>query len=243
METKMKKHERVTNLTNEIVETDAQKARDQCPSGAWLNCRIRSIHMNLKTQRTLLFVLICLALFSCTKKSREDSIANNAEVKAFVTYFFVPSSTLIKNETEAFSLQDQNAEILAGTDDMCPSDSLCNRTKDYFLEFTPNFLFETINGRTIVSEAEPDAFVDLCDIRGKKVYRVRGTGTEGSIYGTFWLSDFAFVVYGIESDEGFVDVFDIKAKIKTSYSIDKAKRKRDADLDSFLIAKYGHEDR
>jgi hypothetical protein len=90
-----------------------------------------------------------------------------------------------------------------------------------------------------VSGADPDAFVDICDIREKKVYRVRQTGTEGSIYGTFWLSDFSFVVYGMESDEAFVDVYDIKVKTRTSYAIDKAKRKRDADLDAFLIAKYG----
>lgn len=198
------------------------------------------IHMNSTTLRTLLPFLMCLLLFSCTKKTRKDAIASNAEVKAFVTYFFVSGCTLLKNETQVFLLQERDAESLAITTDPCSPDSPCNKTKDYFLELTPNFLLETINGRTIVSEADPDAFVDLCDIKGKKVYRVRGTGTEGSIYGTFWLSDFAFVVYGMESDEGFVDVFDIKAKTKTSYSIDKAKRKPDADLNAFLIAKYGH---
>lgn len=197
--------------------------------------------MNSTALRTLLPFLICLVLFSCTKKTHEDAISNNAEIRAFVTYFFVPGSALLKSETVEFLLQDRYAENLASTSDICSSDRPCNKTKDYFLELTPNFLFETTNGRTIVSEAEPDAFVDLCHIKGKKVYRVRGTGTEGSIYGTFWLSDFAFVVYGMESDEGFVDVFDIKAKIKTSYLIEKAKRKTSADLDAFLIAKYGHE--
>jgi hypothetical protein len=43
----------------------------------------------------------------------------------------------------------------------------------------------------------------------------------------------------MESDEAFVEVYDIKAKTKSNYTIDKAKRKRDADSDSFLIAKYG----
>jgi hypothetical protein len=195
--------------------------------------------MNLKTLRTLLFFLICLALFSCTKKTRDDAIATNAEIKAFVNYFFVPSSSLLKKRTEVFSLQDQAAQSLLSATDLCSSDTPCNRTKDYFLAFTPNFLFETINGRIIVLGADPDAFVDICDIREKKVYRVRQTGTEGSIYGTFWLSDFSFVVYGMESDEAFVDVYDIKVKTRTSYAIDKAKRKRDADLDAFLIAKYG----
>ncbi|HAS54786.1 MAG: hypothetical protein A2X56_14190 [Nitrospirae bacterium GWC2_57_13] len=198
--------------------------------------------MNVKTPRTLFLIVVCLALVSCTKESREDSVANSAEVKAFLTHFFITGTKLIKNETEDFSLQTQYAEILTGADTTCSSESLCNKTKDYFLEFTPNFLFGTINGRTIVSEADPDAFVDLCDIRGTKVYRVLGTGTEGSIYGTFWLSDYAFVVYGMESNEGFADVFDIKAKTKTSYSIDKEKRKPHADLDAFLIDKYGHAD-
>jgi hypothetical protein len=90
-----------------------------------------------------------------------------------------------------------------------------------------------------VSGADPDAFVDICDIKGKKIYRVRQTGTEGSICGAFWLSDFAFVVYGMESDETFVEVYDIKEKKITNYTIDKTKRKRDAELGSFLIAKYG----
>jgi hypothetical protein len=195
--------------------------------------------MNSKTLQTLLPFLICLVLFSCTKKTREDAIANHAEIKAFVNYFFVPGSTLLKKRTDVFSLQDQTAQLLLSTTDICSSDSPCNNTKDYFLAFTPNFLFETINSRIIVSGADPDAFVDVCDIRKKKAYRVRQTGTEGSIYGTFWLSDFSFVVYGMESDEAFVDVYDIKAKTSTSYTIDKAKRKRNADLDAFLIAKYG----
>ena len=198
-----------------------------------------SIHMNFKTLRILLLFLICLVLFCCTKKSTEGVIAHNAEFKAFVTYFFIPGSTIVKNGTEGFSLSDQYAESLLSTDDICSSDSPCNKTKEYSLAFTPNFLFETINGRTIVSGADPDAFVDLCDIRRKKVYRVRETGTEGSIYGIFWLSDFAFVVYGMESDETFVEVYDIKTKTKTSYTIDKSKRKPGADLDAFLITKYG----
>jgi len=195
--------------------------------------------MKLKTLRTLMPFLICLVLFSCTKKTHEDAIANNAEIKAFVTYFFVSSTPLQKNRTEDFSLQNQAAQSLLINVDMCSPDSPCNRTKDYSLAFTPNFLFETVNGRTIVSGADPDAFVDVCDIKGKKVYRVRQTGTEGSIYGTFWLSDFSFVIYGMESDEAFVEVYDINAKIKTNYTLDKTKRKRDADTDSFLIAKYG----
>lgn len=195
--------------------------------------------MNLKTLRILLLLLICLILCCCTKKSSEDVIANNAEIKAFVSYFFVPDSTIVKDGTEGFSLSDQCAESLLNTEDVCSSGSPCNRTKEYSLVFTPNFLFETINGRTIVSGADPDAFVDLCDIRQKKVYRVRETGTEGSIYGTFWLSDFSFVVYGMESDETFVEVYDIKTKTKTNYTIDKLKRKPNADVDAFLIAKYG----
>jgi hypothetical protein len=195
--------------------------------------------MKLKTLRTLLPFIISLVLFSCVKKTHEDAIANNAEIKAFVTYFFVPGTSLLKKRTENFSLQDQAAQGFLSNADICSPDSPSNKTKDYSLAFTPNFLFETVNGRTIVSGADPDAFVDVCDIRGKKVYRVRQTGTEGSIYGTFWLSDLSFVVYGIEADEAFVDVYDIRSKTKTSYAIDKAKRKRDADVDSFLIAKYG----
>ncbi len=191
------------------------------------------------TLRTLIPFLICLVLFSCTKKTHEDAIANNAEIRAFVNYFFVPGTTLLKKHTENFSLQAQAAQSLLSSDDICSPVSPCNRTKDYFLAFTPNFLFETVNGRTTVSGADPDAFVDVCDIKGKKVHRVRQTGTEGSIYGTFWLSDFSFVVYGMESDEAFVEVYDIKAKTKSNYTIDKAKRKRDADSDSFLIDKYG----
>jgi hypothetical protein len=183
------------------------------------------MHMNLKTLRTLLPFLICLVLFSCTKKTHEEAIADNAEIKAFVNYFFIPRSTLLKKRTEVLSLQDQAAQSLLSTVDICSSDSTGNRTKDYFLALTPNFLFETINGQKIVSGADPDAYVDVCDRREKKVYRVRQTGTEGSIYGTFWLSD----------------VFDIKAKTKISYSIDKARRKPNVDLDAFLIAKYGHE--
>jgi len=173
------------------------------------------------------------------KETRENDFAKNAEIKAFVTYFFVPGTSLLKNRTEGFSLQDQASQSLLSDGDVCSPDTPCNKTKDYFLSFTPNFLFETVNDRTVVSGADPDAFVEVCNVKGEKVYRVRQTGTEGSIYGTFWLSDFSFVIYGMESDEGFVEVYDIKAKTKTSYTVDKAQRKRDADLDSYLITKYG----
>ncbi len=195
--------------------------------------------MKLITLRALLPIIICVSLFSCMKTTREDAIANNGEIKAFVAYFFLPGTSPVKNRTENFSLQDQAAQRPLSSVDICSPDSPGNKAKDYFLAFTPNFLFETANGQTIVSGADPDAFVDVCGIKEKKVYRVRQTGTEGSIYGTFWLSDYSFVVYGMESDEGFIEVYDIKAKTKTSYTIDKAKKKRDADLDSFLIAKYG----
>ncbi len=197
------------------------------------------LEMKLNKLRTLLPVIVFLLLFSCVKKTHEEAIVSNAEIKAFVTYFFVPGASLLKNRTEDFSLHDQAAQNLLSNTDMCSPDSPCNRTKEYFLAFTPNFLFETVNGRIIVSGADPDAFVDVCDIKGKKVYRVRQTGTEGSIYGTFWFSDFSFVVYGMESDDAFVEVYDIKAKTKTNYTIDKARRKSGADLDAFLIAKYG----
>lgn len=193
----------------------------------------------MKTLRTLLSFIICLVLFSCEKKTHETTISDNTEIKAFVTYFFVPGISLIVNRTEEFSLQNQAAQDLLSNTYICSSDSPCNNTKEYFLAFTPNFLFETADGQITVSGADPDAFVDIGDIKRKKVYRVRQTGTEGSIYGAVWTSDFSFVVYGVESDEAFVELYDIKTKIKTSYTIDKAKRKRDVDPDSFLIAKYG----
>lgn len=201
--------------------------------------------MKLKILRTLLLFMICLGLFSCEKKTLEDAIANNPEIKSFVTYFFVPSASLSKLGAESFSLQDRAAQTLLSATDICSPDNqsgmqfTCNKSQDYSLAFTPNFIFTTEDGRIIVSGADPDAFVDICDIKKKKVYRVRQTGTEGSVYGTFWLSDFSFVVYGIESDETFVEVYNIAAKTKTSYTIDKSKRKRDAAPDSFLLAKYG----
>jgi len=196
--------------------------------------------MNVKIMRPF-FIALCLVLFSCSRASSEDVIINNVEVKAFVNYLFAPGSTLIKNKTEDFLLQEEYALSFLSTNmDICSSERPCNKSKESYLVFTPNFLFETENGRKKVTGADPDAFVDLFDIGKSKYYRVSATGTEGSIYGTFWLSDFSFVVYGMEFDAGFVDVFYITAKKKTSYTIDKAKRKHDADLDTFLIAKYGH---
>jgi hypothetical protein len=197
------------------------------------------IKMKLKKLKPLLFLIICLSLFSCMKEMHEDSIVNNSEIKAFVAYFFVQGTSLTKNRTENFTLQDQSSQNLLSTADICSPGSPCNKANDYSLTFTPNFVFETVEGRTVILGADPDAFVDVCDLKGKKVYRVRQTGTEGSIYGTFWLSDYSFAVYGIEINEAFVEVYDIKAKIKTSFTIDKAKRKGNADSDSFFIAKYG----
>lgn len=184
-----------------------------------------------------LLIFLCLVLFPCHTKAGEGFLVNNGEVRAFLNHFFAPGSSLQKEKTEALLFGDGIGFVSTGVE-MCTSDSPCNRTKEYFLEFTPNFLFETRNGRKIVW-ADPDAFVDLCDIRKLKCYRLRSTGTDGSIYGTCWVTDFAFVVYGIEYDAGFVEVFDIKARTKTSYTIDKARRKADADRDAFLIVRYG----
>ena len=163
----------------------------------------------------------------------------NAEIKAFVSYFFVPGSTPVLRETELFELRDQAAQDLLSSDDICSANRPCNNTKEYFLEFTPNFIFETTHDETTIAEADPDSFVDLCDIKKKKYYRVIGTGTEGSIYGTYWLSDYSFIVYGMESNDGFIDIFDIKAKTRKSYVIDSAKRKTNADPAAFLMTKNG----
>ncbi len=143
---------------------------------------------------------------SCGGPRAGDALADSSEVRAFLSHFFVPGTALRGERPEALAL-GAGMELLSAGDDVC-ADGLCNVTREYFLEFTPNFLFETRGGRKVVVGADPDAFVDLCELREARCHRVRGTGTNGDILGTFWLSRASFVVYGIESGAGFVEVFE-----------------------------------
>lgn len=173
---------------------------------------------------------------SCGGPRAGDALADSSEVRAFLSHFFVPGTALRGERPEALAL-GAGMELLSAGDDVC-ADGLCNVTREYFLEFTPNFLFETRGGRKVVVGADPDAFVDLCELREARCHRVRGTGTNGDILGTFWLSRASFVVYGIESGAGFVEVFDLQARTRTTWVVDRDRRRPGADCDEFVIARY-----
>ena len=99
----------------------------------------------------------------------------------------------------------------------------------------------TKNGRKVVEELEPDCFVDLLDLKAKKVQRVASIGTTGTIYGTNWVSEMAFTVYGLEEDAGFVMIIDLRENKETHYSINKRFRNQGGSQDTFLIEKYGQD--
>lgn len=170
-----------------------------------------------------------------------DALAGSGEVRAFLSYFFLPGTELRGKPPEALSLGEGMALQSTG-DDLC-ADALCNGTREYFLEFTPNFLFATRGGRRVVVGADPDAFVDLCALRTARCHRLRGTGTDGEILGTFWLSNASFVVYGIESGEGFVEVYDLQTGTRTKQVADRDRARLGADRDAFLLARYGSDPR
>ncbi|MGB8931262.1 MAG: hypothetical protein WCC48_08450 [Anaeromyxobacteraceae bacterium] len=173
---------------------------------------------------------------SCDRPRAGDVVAGSGEVRDFLGHFFLPGTALRGEPPEALSL-GEGMELLSTGADPCSS-GRCNETREYLLEFTPSFLIATRGGRKVVVGADPDAFVDLCDLREARCHRVRGTGTDGDILGTTWVSDASFVVYGIEAGEGFVEVFDLKARTLTTYVADHDRMKPGADRDGFVIARY-----
>lgn len=192
----------------------------------------------------LVFFLVALAYgfgqrhcSSTGKPAAGDALAGSGEIRAFLSHFFVSGTELREEPPEALSLGEGTALSSTG-DDVC-GDALCNRTRECFLEFTPNFLFATRGGRKVVVGADPDAFVDLCRLRTARCHRVRQTGTDGDILGTFWSSDTSFVVYGVESGEGFVEVFDLLAGTRTKHVADRDRARPGADRDAFVIDRYG----
>lgn len=174
---------------------------------------------------------------SCERPRAGDVLAGSVEVGSFLSHFFMPGTQLRGERPEELSL-GEGMELLSTGEDVC-SDGLCNETRDYFLEFTPNFLFQTRGGRKVVVGADPDAFVDLCEPRQARCHRVRATGTDGDILGTFWLAGESFVVYGLESGAGFVEVFDLRARTRTTWVADRDRARPGADRDEFVIARYG----
>lgn len=169
--------------------------------------------------------------------SAGNALAGSAEVGAFLRHFFLSGTKLRGKPPEALALGEGMA-LQAPPSGVC-TEVPCNGTGDYFLEFTPSFLFATRGGRKVVVGADPDAFVDLCGLRTARCHRIRGTGTEGDILGTFWLSDGSFAVYGIESGEGFVEVYDLEAKTRMKYVADRDRALPRADRDAFVLARYG----
>jgi hypothetical protein len=191
----------------------------------------------MKKKIILILPILLAVFFACNRKMTATNLANNAEIRTFLNYFFLPGSSLTKVSTEPISLKEPTGNFKSsGT---CPPNRLCNPTKEYYLVFTPNFRFERENGKISVSEAGPDAFVDLFAVKQSAYYRLSQTGPMGSIYGAFWLSEFSFVDYGMGSSGGFIEVFDIKALSRTTYIVEKSKKKPSADLHLFLISKYG----
>jgi hypothetical protein len=168
-------------------------------------------------------------------------LADAGEVRTFLGHFFLPGTTLRAKPADALSLGEGMA-LKGAADDAC-SDALCNGTREYFLEYTPNFLFSVRGGRKVVVGADPDAFVDLCGLRTARCHRVRVTGTDGDILGVFWSSDTSFVVYGIESGEGFVEVYDLEARTRATYVADRDRLLPEADRDAFVRARYGTDPR
>jgi hypothetical protein len=64
---------------------------------------------------------------------------------------------------------------------------------------------------------------------------------QGIIYGTNWVSEMAFAVYGFWEGEGFVTIIDLGENKEIHYSISKRFRKKGVSQDAFLIEKYGQD--
>jgi hypothetical protein len=196
---------------------------------------VRANYMNPLLRTTILFVLY-LVVFPCTGRGSEDYIKTNPEINKFINYFFVPSRVI---------KQEQIEELIREPGQYIPDLSIqdapnnCNKSKSYCLQYLPGFEIAIKKGRKVVKELEPDHFVDLLDLKAKKVQRVASIGMQGIIIGTNWVSEMAFAVYGFEEGEGFVTIIDLEKNKETYYSISKRFSKKGVSQDAFLIEKYG----
>ena len=187
--------------------------------------------------RAVILFALCLVVVSCTRRSPEDLIKTNQEIKTFLNYFFAADYALKEERSEEFIRNGQYVADLSIEN--APNN--CNQSKSYCLAYIPGFEIVNKNGCKVVEELEPDCFVDLLDLKAKKVQRVASIGTTGTIYGTDWVSEVAFTVYGLEEDTGFVMIINLGENKETHYSINKKFRKQGANPDTFLIEKYGQD--
>jgi hypothetical protein len=191
-------------------------------------------YMNSLLRATILFVLY-LVVFPSTGRGSEDFIKANPESNKFINYFFVPGYVMKRKQTKEFVRDGQYIADLSIQD----ASNNCNKSKSYCLHHLPGFEIVTKKGGKVVKELEPDHFVDLLDLKAKKVQRVAQSGSPGIICGTNWVSELAFTVYGLEKGDGFVTIIDLGENKETYYSISRRFRKQGASQDAFLIEKYG----
>jgi hypothetical protein len=192
--------------------------------------------MNSLIRITILLALYLFVL-SCTSRSSEDFIKANPEINKFLNYFFVPGYVMKREQIKKFARDGQYIPNLSIQD--APNN--CNMSKSYCLHYIPGFEIATEKGHKVIKRLEPDDFVDLLDLKAKKVQRVASIGTIGTIYGTSWVSEEAFAVYGFEEEAGFVKIIDLGENKETYYSIDKKFSKQGVSQDAFLIEKYGQD--
>jgi len=191
-----------------------------------------------------LIIIFTSLFFECRtlKTNHSDKISQHYQIKEFLNYFYFSDANVKLIKTENFSLQNYSSLGSFPIIDLCSLNKKCNEYKTYSIIFTPNFSIKKIKGISSISIESPDSFVDLIDIKNNLYYRMRQTGTEGMIYSTFWLSEMAFVVFGIESGKCFIEIFDLNENIKIYYTVNNSKIKPNANHNFYLINKYSHKD-
>lgn len=197
--------------------------------------------------RLKITLLLSFFIYSaCSPKIQNSNLMTHPKVKAFIQYFYMDESAMVFEKSESLDLlplgSQANKTLLKDICSAAQKNFQCNATKEYILDFTPDFSIEQKNGRNTITELSPDSFADLLDIKKSKWYRLDSRGSDGSIYETFWYSAYSFVIYGMDSDGGFLTLFNLKKKTRKIYSFREALKKQKADPDIFLLSLYSKPD-
>lgn len=182
----------------------------------------------------LLITFLLLGTEICHSKELID-ISTDKNLKEWFSYFFRPNSTASPvTEKELINFYWQRVDDLPEYT-FHDYEYKCNRSKDYCISIDYNFEIVKRNGNRTIELLDPDSFIHLVDIKNKSVSQIFSMGSVGTLIGAFWSSEKSIILYGIESDNGFIIEIDLVTRQRIMYEIEKRYRRPNTLINKFIL--------
>ena len=183
----------------------------------------RSILPNI-SRTGIAAVLVFCVLMGCSRE--ETAFLHMPEVISWQRFFFAPDAAAKYDGPMEYSCMPGPPAL--------PEDSacsvVCNEPGSICLAVDTGYLTE--KGK--VMRGGPDSSVSLYYPQDRSMCRFLTIGTAGGVHGAAWVSDRAFVVYGLAEGDGFVWKVDLDAGDVRKYKIPEKSRKPEADEQAYF---------